>query len=257
MDVTIVASPTAPHQVEHAQALAEGLRRHGIRVVTGRRWPARTRTVACWGWRLGSRFRRMGHEVLVMERGYLGDRFKWASLGWNGLNGRAKFPSVDDPSRFQRHFAHLMKPWRSGGDYALLIGQVPRDVSIRGVNMNVWYADTAGAMGMPVRFRPHPFARAGQTVPGTTLSQGSLQEALDGAAVTLTYNSNTGVDSVMAGVPVTVADHGSMAWPVAGRLGEIVRPDREQWASRLAWCQWTLDEIRSGEAWEVVGGKAL
>jgi hypothetical protein len=40
-----------------------------------------------------------------------------------------------------------------------------------------------------------------------------------------------------------------MAWDVtAHKLGEIAKPDREQWAHDLAWKQWALTEIESGAA---------
>lgn len=257
MDVTIISSPTALHQIEHARALAEGLQRHGVKVHHRQRWErTRTTIVACWGWRVGSKYRSRGHQVLVMERGYLGDRFQWSSLGWNGLNGRARFVTRDDPARFRQHFA--LQPWKTGGEYALLVGQVNGDASIRGVNMLSWYETTAQGLklhGMPVYFRPHPLERVKVRPAGVPIMAGTLAEAMSRAAVTVCYNSNTAVDSVVAGVPAIVADEGSMAWPVAGKsVGEIIRPDRDAWAARLAWCQWTLAEIRSGMAWEFVGG---
>lgn len=56
------------------------------------------------------------------------------------------------------------------------------------------------------------------------------------------------------GVPVIACDPGAMCWDVAahGLDAEIVRPSRDAWAARLAWTQWTIDEIESGEAWSHV-----
>ena len=34
-----------------------------------------------------------------MERAYISDRFTWTSLGFDGLNGRAKFPQINDARR--------------------------------------------------------------------------------------------------------------------------------------------------------------
>ena len=55
-----------------------------------------------------------------------------------------------------------MCPWRERRDgYALLIGQVPGDQSIAGVDMDGWYSKTATELksaGWDVRFRPHPVA---------------------------------------------------------------------------------------------------
>lgn len=248
---TVIANPTAKHQVAHQTALAQGLNAHGIDVMLSTRG-ANTECVACWGWHKGKKLHAAGHQVLVMERGYLGDRFAWTSLAWNGLNGRGQFPAENaDPARFHEHFQ--MQPWKQGGDYVLILGQVPRDASLQGRNLMPWYETAARRCSeihkLPVLFRPHPLARGQQVVKGAGLSSGTLDEALAEAALAVTYNSNSGVDAVIAGVPTIAADPGSMAWSVTGRkIHEIVRPDRERWASALAWKQWRLEEIISGAA---------
>lgn len=258
-EVTIILG-RSPHQQVHAEALAKGVWAHGITpILTTRGNPVRTKRVACWGWRYGQLLRDRNCDVLIMERGYLGDRFAWTSLGWNGLNGRATFYPKDDPSRFNQHFT--LKPWKSGGDYVLLVGQVPGDASLGGLDLTRWYQDTAKqaatAYGLPVRFRPHPLAdRHGgpsRPVAGAPTINGELAGALEGAAVAITFNSNAGVDAVLAGVPTVTLDQGSMAYDVAGHaIGERLTPPREEWAARLAWCQWTLAEIKDGTAWASV-----
>lgn len=251
MDFTVIASPRAAHQVDHQRALSIGLRAHGLQVAeVSTESHVRTRRVACWGWRIGKRLRDKGHSVLVMERGYIGDRFAWTSLGWNGLNGRASVPPVpeDGGERFRKHFDGLLKPYNPVGSYVLLIGQVPGDASLQGLDLSPWYAQQAAAAaestGLPVKFRPHPLAYGISTVPGAHTVQGDLSDALAGAALVVSYNSNTGVDATLAGKRVTVADEGSMAWGVV---------DRETWAHSLAWRQWSLAEIQSGFALEHVG----
>lgn len=192
-----------------------------------------------------------------MERGYLGDRFQWYSMGWNGLNGHAEWPAaIDDGSRFRQYHAALMKPWREpgSGSYVLLAGQVPGDQSLDGHDLTRWYSNTAllasQRYGLPVRFREHPVAleRGYKRSPHYTEPiGGTLAEALAGAEVCITYNSNTGVEAVLAGVPTVVENRGAMAWPVAGhRVGDRVTPDREAWAHALAWKQWRLEEIARG-----------
>lgn len=200
---------------------------------------------------------RKDRSVLVMERGYIGDRFSWYSLGWNGLNGNATFPDKDEPSRFREHFS--MRPWKEGGDYVLLIGQVPGDMSIHAVAINHWYRRTAEeakkALGLPVFFREHPVAvkrHLRVMVPKVEKIGGDLLGAFEGARCVVTYNSNTAVEAVLAGIPSVTADRGSMAWEVTSHDFNLVKPDREAWASRLAWCQWTLEEMANGTAWEHV-----
>jgi len=262
--LTIIANEGSETQTSNGERLAEGVRQCGdVAVMMPGHGQPKTKHVACWGWRRGKKLRQRGHEVLVVERGYLGDRFKWLALGWNGLNGKADFrlPSKVDAEKFNRHFRQFMKPWKSGGDYVLIMGQVPGDMSIEGVAMNQWYVSAASEMearfGLPVYIRPHPAAvqrRIWTRIQGIPELKGTLDEAFARARCVVTYNSNSGTDAVMAGVPVIMQDRGGMAWPVSaqGLNADIITPDRGAWAERLSWCQWNDDELSSGAAWHNV-----
>jgi len=263
----VIVRNAAEHHTSWGGAFAEGLRRHGwtVHVSTS---PAPCDLMVLWGVRRGewiSAQTRKGGEVCVLERGYLGDRFKWASVSFGGeLNGRAEFRTPPhDGARFRLHFPGMLKPWRAPGPgYLLLMGQVPGDMSLRGVDIAQWYARTAraaAAAGWDVRFRPHPAAlERGYRAPvpnAKTVPPGEIAEALAGAAAVVTYNSNSAVDAVLAGVPTVAVDRGSMAWDVTARgLDALVTPDRAEWVHRLAWCQFSRQEMRLGECWEAVGG---
>jgi hypothetical protein len=248
------------------KALKCGFERHGLRAVLKYRvpademlWPGCIGVVATWGWRLGIPFREHGFSVLVMENPYVGDKESWISLGWNGLNGRATFPKpLDSGERWERNFRHMLQPWKAGGEYVLLIGQVRGDTSLSGVEIEEWYQDAAERLRwrfrpLPVVFRPHPEDPKTE-VPGIATLECDLVDALLGAAVVVTFNSRVGVDAALAGVPVIACDAGSMAWPVAahGLDAPLVQPDRSEWCRQLGWCQWTMEEIRSGLAWNVL-----
>jgi hypothetical protein len=200
---------------------------------------------------------------VILERGYVGDRMVWTSVSFGGgLNNRGIFRGpFHDGSRFEHHHGHLLKPWRERPDgYALLIGQVPGDQSITGVDIDGWYRGTAAelqGLSWDVRFRPHPVAvQRGYrcNVGGAPTIDGDLASALAGAGIVCTFNSNTGVEAVLAGVPTITADVGSMAYPVTShKLADIVLPERDAWAYRLAWCQYRREELESGFCAEVIG----
>jgi hypothetical protein len=247
---------------EWREAFCEGLKRRG--------WEARISTgyepcdlLVLWGTRrqdLVARQKAAGGEVCILERGYMGDRFHWTSVSFGGkLNNRAEFRGPHgDSSRFDRLFSQHLLPWSERPDgYALLIGQVPGDMSIRDVNIDSWYAKTHDALvaaHWDVRFRPHPLAgRYRNSYLGLKQIGGELSDAMRGAGVIVTYNSNTGVEAALAGRPVIAADQGSMAWDVAGHtVDEIVTPDRTAWAHRLSWCQFEKAEMESGFCQEAV-----
>lgn len=242
-------------------AMLAGMKRHGLNPIVREI----TRTERCdlavvWGTR-----RKMcnvsGDRMLVMERGYIGDRFYWTSVGFGGLNGKADFnlrPGM--PADRARKFEHLLQPWRPPGDKGkvLLIGQVPGDMSLRGVIIQRWYMDKIAQLrriGYKVRFRPHPSAPLVQIpVYGMEVSPPGRELADDMAECdwVVTYNSNSGVEAALAGVPVSAEGSGTMAWPIASR--SAVQPgfdtDRSAWFNSLSYTQWSLDEIASGETWE-------
>lgn len=260
MRFDIVAEQCMAHHVSHAHALTLGLERHGIKARTIAPQDASDAdVVACWGWRVAAPYVAAGKRVLVMEHGYIGDRKVWTSLGWNGLNGRAQFAQAKDGARFWDRHGDRMQPWRPEGKYALVIGQVDGDSSLHGMPFQPWAVRTcaraAKEFGLPVKFRPHPVAiEFGQDhETGCEHLRGQLWEALDGAAVVVTFNSNAAVEAVLAGKPTIALDRGSMAWPVTSHGWSIpVEPDRNTWAQELAWCQFTMEEIRNGSAWEHV-----
>lgn len=246
-------------------AFAEGARRHGEHVVCGTSKPLDVDVAVTWSakkYRINEAMAAREKDVLIVEHGYFGDRTKkFCSCGFNGLNGRADFlmPISKPAGRWEKHKVEV-KPWRqTDGDYVLILGQVDGDASMKAFRPG-WYeriaTEAKAVFGLPVVFRPHPLAR--KTSGGSALKVlgGTLEDALAGAHCAITWNSNSGVDAILAGIPTFVFDEGSMAWPVAGhRLKtDLFRPDRTLWLRHLAYCQWTIKELESGETWDFLKG---
>ena len=213
----------------------------------------------------GELIRRHRGPVIVVERGYL-RRDEYWSVGIGGINGRADFANrAMPPDRFDALGIELM-PWHEDGDYVLVCGQVPWDVAVQDVDHIAWCRNqvkAAIALGFPVRFRPHPYAvkRGVDYGVGCEVSTASLEDDLAGARIVVTFNSNSGVDAIVAGRHVTAHDRGSMVWPlvptfIEDALTRKTWPNREQWAANIAYAQWTLDEMREGLAWRHIS-KAL
>jgi hypothetical protein len=245
-----------------ADAMQAGLERHGIAVTnTMPNKPQPCDFAVVWGARQDKVF-AAGPPVLVMERGHVGARMTLVSVGWDGLARRCRYPvATDGGARWRERYGSLMQPWRRLDDgHALIIGQVDSDASLtlQGLKLKPWATEVAvrlTRLGWSVRYRPHPLGD-GWVPPGVARSsrETPLEADLAGAAVCVTYNSTTGVEAVLAGVPTMTLDEGAMAWPVAshGLAEPLVTPDRDAWAADLAWCQWSVEELASGAAWEAV-----
>jgi hypothetical protein len=199
-------------------------------------------------------------DVVVLETGYInrgdGEAHHYAA-GFNGLNGRADFRNKGMPSDRAEKLGVVLKPYRKGHSI-VLCGQVPWDASVEGTDHLAWIKATVERIkecsGKVIRFRPHPKAvQATPRVWGVQYSTVPFAEDLKTAHAVVTFNSNSGVEALLDGVPVFAADQGSMCWELANRslisLDVPNKPDRSQWLADLAYCQWTMDEMRSGEAW--------
>ena len=259
----VVYRDDRPWAIPKLDAFIAGLRKHGIKPEERLTDDWRVSDLAVvWAHRdtaLHELQLDAGNHYLVCERGYIGDldnRRRWTSLGYDGLNGHADFCNAHvGKNRWRRYFSDFMRPWKTGGDYALLMGQVRGDASLTGVDIRGWYAyatDRLRAAGWTVMFRPHP--RDPVVEPhGAYALQGDLHSALSMAALVVTWNSTSAVDAVLGGVGAIAMDLGSMAWDVAGHsIGpeRLCKPDRGGWAARLAYCQWTDAEISGGTAWD-------
>lgn len=262
----------ADHQYEHAYALIDGLIKHGYACRFGYydQIDVQSDVAVVWSWkqmRLIREMQRLNKPVLVMERGFFPIRNQWCALGINGLNGRGKYaPCGDSGERYNRFFKHLDKNISVKKDgYYLVIGQVTGDASLNGINPNVWAQDVVNGLkkrGKKAVFRPHPIewdrAKRRHQTPfcpiGATLQSGLLEEAFLSASCVVTLSSNTAVESVLYGIPTIAMSDISIAYPICSHgLDDHFINDfdaKQKWCYDIAWRQWSLDELKNGDAVE-------
>lgn len=109
----------------------------------------------------------------------------------------------------------------------------------------------------PIVYRPKPSWHEFKPVKGTRLSRPPeyLPSLLERGHVLVTHGSSAAIDAIIGGVPaITLGE--CAASPVAGKSLDAVDappfPDEEarlEWLINLAWCQWSVDELKSGAAW--------
>lgn len=269
--------PKPNHQADCAALIIEGMKKHDITrfQIVKNAFHSNFRgadLAVMWGWRPYlqnhrwhiTKIKQAGRPILVMERAYVGDRFKWYSLGYNGLNGHSNFYNKDitDLSRWNKHFPNELKPWRKPrGKRVLVCGQCAGDASIHGIDINSWYDRTCHGLiqnGYNVTFREHPLNKhpwfhKARMKNLTKDGHSTLEESLINTDYVVTYNSNSGVVSVLNGIPTVTCNNGAMAYSVTGHDPlnlPTEEPNREAWCAKLAYTQWLPSEITSGESWE-------
>lgn len=117
-----------------------------------------------------------------------------------------------------------------------------------------------------VIYRPKPSWDEATPIACSDFSFGkgtSIYELLPNAHCLITHGSNAVFEAVLEGVPCIVMGD-AVAKPISStQIEEVEAPklasddERVQWASNLAYCQWTLDELASGEGWSHIKDQLL
>lgn len=140
-----------------------------------------------------------------------------------------------------------MAPWRRGRHVLVCPPGEVFTQAVGGFAAAHWLTETLAtlraATDRPIRVRHKPAPGAGTPPLGADLQD---------CHALVTYMSNTAVEAVIDGVPVFVTGRCAAASIGKNNLTEIEQPAypewREQWAANLAANQWTLEEIRAGQA---------
>ena len=177
--------------------------------------------------RTAKEYEARGLPVIVAENSSWGNDFQgrhWYSLALNYHNTAGMFP-IGGPERWGSLGVDLM-PWRTSGETVVL---PQRGIGPIGVAMpRDWPAKQTG------RVRSHPGRKPSKP----------LEEDLATAGKVVTWGSGAAVKALMWGIPV---ESHMPNW-----IGEQNNTDEGRLAMcrRLAWAQWDLAEIASGEAFE-------
>ena len=177
-----------------------------------------------------------------------------------------------DPNRLkqiQNDIGFSIKDWRTKGQHILICLQRNKGWSMGSLDVMEWCNKTIKKLkdhtDRPIVVRAHPGDSKVREYlklnwPGVTISRNPMiQQDLNNAWATITYNSSPGVASAIEGVPVFVTDpepKKSQAFDIANfKLKEIENPrmpERQQWLEALAMSHFSFRDLRSGTAWNIV-----
>ena len=240
-------------------------------------------------------YREHKGPIVVVESSLLGRGFRPAAPSWvaalrrrplrprqvhpyfrvavgGALGDDANFCSAGSPpDRWEtqrRELGLKLAPYRKEGQHVLILGQVGRDASLRGLDIAAWLGETARAVRerttRPIMVRLHPSMRwrdreralaACAGIDGLTISpiESSFAADIRDAWTCITYSSGGAVDALLAGVPPICLSPASLAYTLCSQsLDDIetpLEPDRTQFFRDLAYSQWTPTEIGDGTAW--------
>lgn len=180
-------------------------------------------------------YERRGLNVIVTENGYLWGEEKQYALSIGHHNGLGKWPN-GGPERWES-LGIDVKPWRDSGECVVL---AQRGIGERGIAQPHEWIGRVRSLG---RLRAHPGKNPAKP----------LEQDLSKAGSVVTWGSAAAIKALVWGIPVFYGLKGWIGALASRPVAEIGKPkkddaDRLAMLQRLAWAQWSIGEIRSGEA---------
>lgn len=180
--------------------------------------------------------------------------------------------SKPNPRRWEtvsRHLDIKLKPWRKrDGQYHLICCQRDGGWSMSGMKVVPWILQVLKEIQensdrlTVIRFHPgdkkvkdHMRSIKKLGIRNIRFSSNQdIRQDFQKAFSVINFNSSPAVASIIEGIPTFVLDPArSQAAPVANKTLQLIENpqefDRELWIQRIAQMHWTLDELKSGEAW--------
>ena len=231
--------------------------------------------VVMWSWLLGmygrdaiyKHYKCTRTKFLILEVGALNRNTSW-KLGINGINRDANFANQSVDDNRLKLFNLQTQPWQDGGDHIIICGQNENSLAWDQGSTIDWASKVIewirSYTDRPIWFRPHPrfpvsFAENKSnnehiSVPKKVqgYDEVDFKSALQNAYAVVNYNSNPAIESVLAGVPVYVAES-SLCYPVgkeiSTNLDRPAKPDRGEWLKQISYTEWFVEEIKQGIPW--------
>ena len=216
---------------------------------------------ACWDyWEAIQTTRKAGLDWYYGDHAYLG-RGEYYRVTPNAyqqttLLEKDRWNTTENKKRLQALNIKI-QPWRKKGSHILICPPPPTADLLRGIDVEQWKTDVLCKLktvtDRPIRFRE------GTTREGLGYSRykGPLEDDFNDAWAVITAFSGVAIDAVLGGIPV-FCTHPCAATPMDGfGLSQIETPHysdcRRDWLLSLMAGQWTLEEIRSGMCWDIIG----
>ena len=180
-------------------------------------------------------------NVLMVDRAWWGDgdEDKKVSIGWLQSNGTRKYAKGDAPRPKPE-----LEPWKTREDSCLVLPDHSTNGRMGDRSIEYVRAEAAARFGT-ASVRLHP---------GTDRSKRlSLRDHVSLYDVVVGWRGTAVFDAIIMGVPV-ICHPCNVCAPVAvtDMTAPLFRGDRTQWLHDISYAQFSLAEIASGEAWDLL-----
>lgn len=212
---------------------------------------------------------KAGIRVFYFDKGYSRHSRPGPLAGWeywrlaiDGHQPTKHLVAQQSPDDRLSRLGLTIKPWRKEGDQIVLAGSTPKYHAFYGLAepTEFWTKKVREIRGHSARrliYRPKPTWLEAQPIPKTVFSRPpqTLTQDMDGAHCLVTHGSNACFDALLSGIPTVIIGDGVTRPISTTDLAAIEHPrvptddQRLQLLANLAYWQWTLAEMATGDAW--------
>lgn len=151
-------------------------------------------------------------------------------------------------------WSSILKPWKESGKVILVCPPSDKSSHYFNVDAAKWTKEILAELKKytkrEVRIREKPEGRSNR------LLKDAIQDDFDdGVFAVVAYNSIAATEAIIHGIPVfTLAPNAAspMGLSDLSKINNPIYPDREKWLKSLAYGQFSLSEMESGDAWRIV-----
>lgn len=250
-----------------SEAMRDGVGRLGDFPVPVSPHGPRPDGLICYGWcDPATEYRRRRLPVLTMDMPWFNrlhpkNPASCVKISVNHWHPTAYFQRRPKPTDRWEKISLPILPMRGNGRHIVVAGSGPKSSVRDGNEFQAWERDTIAALRLltdrEIVYRPKPYMKdsAPPQIEGARMDRDTpIAGLLADAWAVVTRQSNVAVDALRLGIPV-------FCWEGVGsvlamqNLADIERPflptdqQRQQFFADLAYCQWTMAELKSGAAW--------
>ena len=222
-------------------------------------------------------FRSQGKPVVVLEVGGLRRNYT-LKMAINVINRDADFANQIYNDKRWPLFKLELKPWQQTGNVIVICGQHHNSEQWKGLpKLNSWVEQQIKIIrkycDKPIVIRPHPrnpfnfdekkYPHVRVNLPKrdhSTYDDTDFKKILRSTWAVVNHSSNPAIEAVINGIPVFVSES-SLCHDVGNtNVADILHPAmpaRQNWANRLAYCEWTTEEIGQGLPWKRIRERLL
>lgn len=209
--------------------------------------------------------KEQGRDFYYVDTGYLGNRQKrkvFHRVVKNGMqHSKVRFDMPDDRWKWMqgrcKDFSYKFRGWKQNGRNILVVTPSEKPCKFYGLDRDTWVKETLATIK---KHTDRPIIVRDKGLRHERIGDGSIFNQFDDDSIfaTVTYNSIAATESIMYGIPAFTGAPGAADVFCEKDFSKIDNPTYhppskvQQWLHWLCYCQFTTDEMISGEAKRII-----